>query len=156
MGYVLRSVLNQSRLNLCFICFIVAMVIKTKTPSVKVRLKFQQKLHCQFDVDHKGAKVTVEWHRQHRGERTTLFSFSHHTGEKQGSGVDLKALAAKDASYTLASTMMSSEGTYICSVSLKPLFASVNINLHIEGEENSQKGHRSLEEKILIPNVYAD
>uniref|UniRef100_A0A3Q0SZP0 Ig-like domain-containing protein n=1 Tax=Amphilophus citrinellus TaxID=61819 RepID=A0A3Q0SZP0_AMPCI len=110
----------------------VAVVIKTQTPAVKVRLKFQQKLHCQFDVDHKGAKVTVEWHRQRRGERTKLFSFSRHTGEKQGSGVGLNPLAAKDASYTLASTMMSSEGTYICSVSVTPLFASVDINLQIE------------------------
>uniref|UniRef100_A0A669F5J3 Ig-like domain-containing protein n=1 Tax=Oreochromis niloticus TaxID=8128 RepID=A0A669F5J3_ORENI len=110
----------------------VAMVIKTQTPSVKARLKFQQKLHCQFDVDHKGAKVTVEWHKQHHGERTKLFSYNRRTGQTQGSGVGLRAFAAGDASYTLASTMISSEGTYICSVSVNPLFARVDINLQIE------------------------
>ncbi|XP_031590173.1 tapasin-related protein-like [Oreochromis aureus] len=110
----------------------VAMVIKTQTPSVKARLKFQQKLHCQFDVDHKGAKVTVEWHKQHHGERTKLFSYNRRTEQTQGSGVGLRAFAAGDASYTLASTMISSEGTYICSVSVNPLFARVDINLQIE------------------------
>uniref|UniRef100_A0A3Q4HCJ8 Ig-like domain-containing protein n=1 Tax=Neolamprologus brichardi TaxID=32507 RepID=A0A3Q4HCJ8_NEOBR len=110
----------------------VAMVIKTQTPSVKARLKSQQKLHCQFDVDHKGAKVTVEWHRHRPGERTKLFSYNRRTGQTEGSGVGLRALAAGDASYTLASTTMISEGTYICSVSVNPLFAKVDIYLQIE------------------------
>ncbi|XP_019222842.2 tapasin, partial [Oreochromis niloticus] len=110
----------------------VAMVIKTQTPSVKARLKFQQKLHCQFDVDHKGAKVTVEWHRHRPGERTELFSYNRRTGQTKGSGVGLHALAAGDASYILASTTMISEGTYICSVSVNPLFAKVDIYLQIQ------------------------
>lgn len=110
----------------------VAMAIKTKTPLVKVALMSQPKLHCQFDVDHKGANVTVEWHWQHRGERNKLFSYTSRTGQTQGSGVGLKALAAGDATYTLPLSKMSSEGTYICSVSVTPLFSNVDIILHIE------------------------
>lgn len=111
------------------------MAIKTKTPSVKAGLMSQQKLHCQFDVDHKGANIAVEWHWQHRGERNKLFSYTSRTGHTQGSGVGLRALATGDATYTLPLSKMSSEGTYICSVSVNPLFGSVDINLHIEGEE---------------------
>lgn len=116
------------------------MVINTKTPSVKVALLSQPKLHCQFDIDHKGANVTVQWHRQHRGERNKLFSYTSRTGRAEGSGVGLKALAAGDATYTLPLSKMSSEGTYICSVSVNPLFSSVDISLRIEGEENKQRG----------------
>ncbi|XP_031587579.1 tapasin [Oreochromis aureus] len=110
----------------------VAMAIKTKTPSVKAGLMSQQKLHCQFDVDHKGGNITVEWHWQHRGERNKLFSYTSRTRHTQGSGVGVKALATGDATYTLPLSKMSSEGTYICSVSVNPLFGSVDINLHIE------------------------
>ncbi|XP_028276321.1 LOW QUALITY PROTEIN: tapasin-related protein-like [Parambassis ranga] len=110
----------------------VALVIKTKTPSVKAGLWSQQKLHCQFGIDHKAAHATVEWHWQYHGKRTKLFSHNSRTGETQGTGVDLKALIGGDASYKLLSTEMSSEGTYVCSVSVTPLSASVDINLHIE------------------------
>ncbi|XP_041850391.1 tapasin-related protein [Melanotaenia boesemani] len=110
----------------------VAMAIKTQTPSVKAGLRSQQKLHCQFDVDHRGPNITVEWHWQHRGERTKLFSHTSRSGQTQGSGVGLKALAGGDASYTLPFTKMSSEGTYICSLSVIPLFTSLDINLQIE------------------------
>uniref|UniRef100_A0A8C6NWV1 Si:ch211-108p6.4 n=1 Tax=Nothobranchius furzeri TaxID=105023 RepID=A0A8C6NWV1_NOTFU len=108
----------------------VAMVMKTETPLVKTSLRSEQKLHCQFSVDHRGANTTVEWHWQRRGERTRLFS---HTGRsRQGSGVALKALAGGDASYSLPFTKMSSEGTYVCSVQVNPLSASVDVNLLIE------------------------
>ncbi|KAM6924923.1 tapasin-related protein [Xenentodon cancila] len=110
----------------------VAMVIKTQTPSVSARLRSEQKLHCQFAVDHRGPDVTVEWHWQHRGERAKLFSHNSHSGQTQGSGVGLKALARGDASYKLPFTKMNSEGTYICSVSVIPLFANLDISLYIE------------------------
>ncbi|XP_053177590.1 tapasin [Scomber japonicus] len=110
----------------------VTMGMKTQTPSVKAKLGSQQKFHCQFAVDHKGPNVTVEWHWQNRGERTRLFSHISRSGQTQGSGVGLRSLADGDASYTLQFSKMSSEGTYICSVSVLPLFASLDISLHIE------------------------
>ncbi|XP_023117139.2 tapasin-related protein [Amphiprion ocellaris] len=110
----------------------VAMVIKTQSPSVKAGLGSQKKLHCQFAIDHKGPDVTVEWHRQHRGERIQLFSHTSRSGQTKGTGVALKNLAGGDASYNLPFTKMNSEATYICSVSVNPLFTSLDINLHIE------------------------
>ncbi|XP_037534363.1 tapasin-related protein [Nematolebias whitei] len=110
----------------------VAMVIRTETPLVKASLGSQEKLHCQFNIDHRGANVTVEWHRQHHGERIKLFSHSSRTKQTQGSGVGLKALAGGDASFTLPFTKMKSEGTYICSVLVNPLFGSMDVNVHIE------------------------
>ncbi|KAM7399774.1 hypothetical protein PAMP_019019 [Pampus punctatissimus] len=108
------------------------MVIKTESPSVKAGLGSQQKLHCQFSLDHKGPDVTMEWYWQHQGERTRLFSHNSRSRQTQGTGVGLKSLAGGDASYTLPFTKMSSEGTYVCSVSVMPLFASLDISLHIE------------------------
>lgn len=110
----------------------VAMVIKTHTPIVKASLSSQQKLDCQFGLDHRGPNVTVEWHLQRRGERTKLFSHASRTGQTQGGGVKLKALAGGDASYTLPFTKMSNEGTYICSVSVNPLTGSVDMHLLIQ------------------------
>ncbi|XP_045929345.1 tapasin-related protein [Micropterus dolomieu] len=111
---------------------IATMVIKTQTPSVKAGLGSQQKLHCQFAIDHKGPNITVEWHWQHRGERIRLFSHTSRSGKTQGTGVGLKSLAGGDASYTLPFTKMSSEGSYMCSVSVNPLLVSLDISLHIE------------------------
>lgn len=132
-------------ISLIFLCLVtsvstVVMVIKTLTPSVKAGLGTQQKLHCQFAVDHRGPKVTVEWHWQQRGDRTKLFSHSSRSGQTQGTGVGLRSLAGGDASYTLPFAKMNSEGKYICSVSVTPLFASLDISLHIEGEEESKTG----------------
>ncbi|XP_059187827.1 tapasin-related protein-like isoform X2 [Centropristis striata] len=110
----------------------VAMVIKTQTPSVRAGLGSQQKLHCQFAVDHKGPDITVEWDWQHRGEKSRLFSHTSRTGQSQGTGVGLRGLAGGDASYTLPFTKMSSEGTYSCSVSVNPVLVSVDINLQIQ------------------------
>ncbi|XP_008424375.1 tapasin-related protein [Poecilia reticulata] len=110
----------------------VAMVTKTQTPSVKATLGSQQRLHCQFGIDHRGANTTVEWHWQQRGERTKLFSHCSRTGQIQGSGVGKKALAGGDATYTLPFTKMSSEGTYICSVLVNPLFGNQDVVLQIE------------------------
>ncbi|XP_035011158.1 tapasin-related protein isoform X1 [Hippoglossus stenolepis] len=110
----------------------VALVMKTQSPSVKAALSSQQKLHCQFALDHRGANVTVEWNWQHRGERIILFSHSHRLGHNQGTGVELKSLARGDATYNLPFTKMSSEGRYICSVSVNPLFTSLDINLYVE------------------------
>lgn len=109
----------------------VAMVTKTRSPLVKADLSSEQNLHCQFAVDHKGPDVTVEWHFQLRGERTKLFSHSSRTGQIEGGGVKVKSLTGGDASYTIPFTKMSNEGRYICSVSVKPLFSSLDVNLHI-------------------------
>ncbi|KAF3693138.1 Tapasin-related protein [Channa argus] len=110
----------------------VAMVIKTQSSTVKAGLGSQQKLHCQFALDHKKENVTVGWQWQHRGERIKLFSHNSLSGQTQGSGVAVKSLLVGDASYTLPFTKMASEGMYICSVSVNPLFAHVDINLHVE------------------------
>ncbi|XP_035535494.1 tapasin-related protein [Morone saxatilis] len=110
----------------------VVMVMKTQSPSVKAGLGSQQKLHCQFAIDHKGPNMTVEWYWQYRGERNRLFSHTSRSGQTHGTGVGLKSLAGGDASYTLPFTKMSSEGTYICSVSVMPLFSSLDITLQIE------------------------
>ncbi|XP_041652737.1 tapasin-related protein-like [Cheilinus undulatus] len=110
----------------------VAMVVKTQTPSIKTGLGFERKLHCQFAVDHKGPDFTVEWHRMHRGDKTKLFSHNSRTGKTQGSGVGQKSLAGGDASFTIPFTKMSSEGKYICTVSVVPLFADMDVHLHIE------------------------
>lgn len=115
---------------------VVAMVIKTQTPTVKARLSSAQKLHCQFAVDHQGPNVTVDWHWQHRGERNGLFSYNSRSGKQHGAGVGLRSLAGGDATYTLPLSKMTSEGTYVCSVAVNPLFAHLDINLHIEGEKD--------------------
>lgn len=91
-------------------------------------------LHCQFAIDHKGPNVSVEWHR--RGERTKLFSHTSHTRKTEGSGVDLKRLAGGDASYNIAFTKISNEGKHVCTVSVIPLFADLEISLRIEGEDH--------------------
>ncbi|XP_073318560.1 tapasin-related protein [Pagrus major] len=110
----------------------VVMVIQTQSPSVKASLGTEQKLHCRFAVDHKTPNITVEWTFQHRGERVKLFSHNSRTGQIHGTGVGLKTLAGGDATYKLPFAKISSEGMYICSVSVMPLFASLDISLHIE------------------------
>lgn len=130
---------------ICVICIclvtsvsIAVMVIKTETPTLEVGLLSKQKLHCQFAVDHKAPDMTLEWHWQHRGEKKRLFSHNSRTGQVHGSGVKL---TGGDASYTIPLTKMSSEGTYICSVAVDPLFGSLDVNLHIEGEDKSKRGY---------------
>ncbi|XP_040025376.2 tapasin isoform X2 [Gasterosteus aculeatus] len=110
----------------------VAMVIKTRSPSVRAALGSGQKLHCHFSADHKGPNVTVEWHRRRRGEVTRLFSHAARSGVAEGSGVALRALASGDASYDLPFAEVKSEATYICSVSVPPLLGALEIDLRIE------------------------
>ncbi|XP_068174261.1 tapasin-related protein isoform X2 [Antennarius striatus] len=110
----------------------VAMIIKSTTPSVKVRFGVKESLHCQFALDHKVPNFLVEWHWQYRGEKVKLFSHTSRSGQTHGTGVKIKNLANGDASYTLPFTKMTSEGTYSCSVSVNPLLASLDISLHIE------------------------
>lgn len=110
----------------------VVMVMKTQTPSLKVPLRSNQNLDCQFALDHKAANVAVEWHK--RGERTSLFSYNSQTGKSQGSGVTPKKLPAGEASYTIPFSKMSSEGIYLCSVTVLPLHGSLEISLHIQEE----------------------
>ncbi|XP_034023665.1 tapasin-related protein [Thalassophryne amazonica] len=110
----------------------VALVLQTETPTVKTRLASKQNLHCHFAVDHKGAAVTVEWYQQRHGERTKLFSYASRSGDTQGTGVRLKGIADGNASFMLPSIKMSDEGTYICSVSVIPLFAHQDVTLSIQ------------------------
>lgn len=109
--------------------------MKTQTPSLKAGIGVAKKLHCQFAVDHKGPNMTVEWNAQFHGERRQLFSHTGRTGHIEGRGVDLKSLAGGDASYTIPYTKATSKGSYICSVFVSPVFASVDISLQIEGKE---------------------
>lgn len=109
------------------------MMMKSQTPLVMSNLGGQKKLHCQFAIDHKGPNFSLEWHK--RGERVTLFSHTSRTRQTEGGGVDLKGLAGGDASYNLPFTKVSNEGMYVCSVSVAPLSASLDISLHIQGEE---------------------
>lgn len=108
----------------------VVMVMKTNTLIVKVPLKSKSTLHCQFNIDHKSAKTTVEWHKL--GETVTLFSHDSQSGGSEGSGVALTKLATGDASYTIPETRVRSEGDYICSVNVHPLLASVRISVQVE------------------------
>ncbi|XP_051963174.1 tapasin-related protein-like [Xyrauchen texanus] len=104
-----------------------AMVVYTQTPSVEVGFLKEPILHCQFAVDHKQANVTVEWRLQRHGERSRLFSYSSRTGKSEGSGVSFKAIGTGNASFKLPLTRKISEGTYICSVLVPPLYGSHDI-----------------------------
>lgn len=115
-------------------CFQAAMVVLTRTPSVKVGFLKEPNLHCLFAVDHKLPHATVEWRLQRHGERSKLFSYSSRTGKTEGSGVAVKAIAAGNASIKLPPTRKHSEGTYICSVMVPPLNGSHDIPLTISGE----------------------
>ncbi|RXN32128.1 tapasin-related -like protein [Labeo rohita] len=106
-----------------------AMVVLTRTPAVEVGFLKEPNLHCQFAVDHKLPNATVEWRLQKHGERSKLFSYSSRTGKAEGSGVAVKAIAAGNASFKLPPTRKHSEGTYICSVMVPPLFGSHDIPL---------------------------
>lgn len=83
--------------------------------------------------------MTLEWIAQFHGERRQLFSHAGRTGQVEGGGVDLKGLAGGDASYTIPYTQTTSKGSYICSVLVPPVRASVDVNLQIEGEEETQR-----------------
>ncbi|XP_062408064.1 tapasin-related protein [Sardina pilchardus] len=107
------------------------MVVLTNTPSVDVGLMKEQTLNCEYAVDHKSAHLTVEWRLQRRGDRTKIFSYSSRTSKSEGSGVSMKALSRGDASLKVPLTKHASEGTYICSVYVPPLYGSHDINLHI-------------------------
>ncbi|XP_063061222.1 tapasin-related protein-like [Engraulis encrasicolus] len=99
------------------------MIISSSTPTVNVGLVKEQMLNCEFAVDHKSPHITVEWRLQRTGEPTTkLLSYSGHTNKVIGSG---------DASFKIPLTKRASEGTYICSVYVPPLYGSLGIALQI-------------------------
>lgn len=123
---------NRNILDGDVLTTMVVTVVKTQTPSLKAGIGVAKKLHCQFAVDHKGPNMTVEWNVQFHGERRQLFSHTGRTGHIEGRGVDLKSLAGGDASYTIPYTKATSKGSYICSVLVSPVFASVDISLQIE------------------------
>ncbi|XP_056613059.1 tapasin-related protein-like [Triplophysa dalaica] len=103
------------------------MVILTRTPSAEVGFLTEPTLDCQFAVDHKQANLTVEWRLQRHGERSKLFSYSSRTGKSEGTGVSIKAIGAGNASFKLPPTRKTSEGTYICSVLIPPLYGTHDI-----------------------------
>lgn len=132
--------LFDSNLSLTGLCLVntfstAVMVVKTQSPLMRAGIGLSKKLRCEFVVDHKKADTTVEWVAQFHGERRQLFSHSSRTRHTVGKGVDLKSLEGGDASYTLPYTKATSKGSYICSVSVSPVSASVDISLLIEGEE---------------------
>nr|XP_021328619.1 tapasin-related protein-like isoform X2 [Danio rerio] len=108
-----------------------AMVILTRTPSVEVGFSKEPELHCQFAVDHKLPKATVEWKLQRHGKHIKLFSYSSLTGKTEGSGVTVKAIEGGNASLKLQPVRKRSEGTYVCSVKIPPLNGSHNIPFSI-------------------------
>ncbi|KAK7882824.1 hypothetical protein WMY93_028998 [Mugilogobius chulae] len=107
----------------------VVMVMQTQTPVVKSLLKFQPELHCQFSIDHKAPKVTVQWRKL---GRYILFKHDSTSGQTQGSGVNMKQLATGGATYTAPLTEVGSGGTYMCSVGVHPLDGSLTVKLQIE------------------------
>ncbi|XP_062406630.1 tapasin-related protein-like [Sardina pilchardus] len=107
------------------------MMVLTNTPSLEVGLMKEQSLNCEFAVDHKSAHLTVEWHLQRKGQRSKLFSYSSRTGQTEGSGVSVKAIARGDASLKIPLTRETSEGTYVCSVHVLPLSGGHDITLNI-------------------------
>ncbi|KAI1890187.1 hypothetical protein AGOR_G00171100 [Albula goreensis] len=108
-----------------------AMLVMTRSPSVEVGLLREQILHCQFAVDHKQPELVLEWRVQKRGERSKLFSYSSRSGQSEGAGVSLRDIAAGLGSLRLPATTLASEGTYICSVYVPPLYGSHDLALHI-------------------------
>ena len=115
------------------------MIVLSNTPTVEVGLLNDQTLNCEFAVDHRSAHLTVEWRLQRRGDRSKLFTYSSRSGQIEGSGVSLKAIAKGDASLKIPSTKHTSEGTYICSVQVPPLLGTQDISLHIMGEALRQR-----------------
>lgn len=111
-----------------------AMVVLTRTPSVEVGFLKEPTLHCQFAVDHKNPNVTVEWKLQKHGERSKLFSYTSRTGTSEGTGVSVKAIGVGNASFKLPPTRKNSEGTYICSVLVPPLYGSHDIPLSLSDQ----------------------
>ncbi|XP_076129148.1 tapasin-related protein-like [Alosa pseudoharengus] len=107
------------------------MMMFSNTPSVVVALMKEQTLNCEFAVDHKAAHLTVEWHLQRKGHRSKLFSYSSHTGQSEGSGVSVKAIAKGDASLKIPLTRETSEGTYVCSVHVPPIAGSHSMALQL-------------------------
>ena len=115
------------------------MVLQTRTPLVRARLLSDQKIHCQFAVDHKGPNLNMEWLWNWRGERVKQFGYASRSGKTQGKGVSVKDLVGGDASLSLSLLKIPNEGTYICSVSVPPLFTSHDIALNIVGEYGFSK-----------------
>ncbi|XP_018606086.1 tapasin-related protein [Scleropages formosus] len=107
------------------------MVVLTRSPSMEVGLLKDPALHCQFAVDHKRPDLTVEWRLQRHGERSKLFSYTSRSGKTEGAGLSQRAINNGDASLRLSPTTVASEGTYICSVYVPPLYGSQEIVLHI-------------------------
>ncbi|KAJ8280781.1 hypothetical protein GJAV_G00058910 [Gymnothorax javanicus] len=109
----------------------VTMLVLTKSPAVEVGLLREQVLHCQFAVDHGRPDLVLEWVLQRRGERSKLFHYASRSGQSEGGGVSLSSISKGDGSLRLPAVKMASEGTYICSVYVPPLYASLDMSLLI-------------------------
>lgn len=114
------------------------MLVLTRTPSVQAGLLREQILHCQFAVDHGRPQLVLEWVLQHRGDRSKLFHYSSRSGQTEGSGVSLSGIGKGDGSLRIPAVTLSSEGTYVCSVYVPPLYATHNVVLQVMGEAAGQ------------------
>ncbi|CAL8371605.1 unnamed protein product [Gadus morhua 'NCC'] len=109
-----------------------SMVLHTRSVVLKVALRSQQKLQCRFSVDHKGPKFKVGWRAQIKGDWVELYSHDSHSGVTRGSGVNQKGLLSTgDATLSIPFVKISSEGKYVCSVSVGQLDASLDLALHV-------------------------
>nr|XP_023648403.1 tapasin-related protein-like isoform X1 [Paramormyrops kingsleyae] len=107
------------------------MLVLTRSPAVTSALMRDPTLHCQFAVDHKQPDLTVEWRLQKHSERKKLYSFSSRSGTSEGRGVSVRGLSNGNASLLLPPTTTASEGIYICSIYVPPLYGSQDISLQI-------------------------
>ena len=143
---VLRCLRYASRPILVLSCLCVfihpaSMVLHTRSVVLKVALRSQQKLQCRFSVDHKGPKFKVGWRAQIKGDWVELYSHDSHSGVTRGSGVNQKGLLSTgDATLSIPFVKISSEGKYVCSVSVGQLDASLDLALHVYGELRTRDG----------------
>ncbi|CAL8350333.1 unnamed protein product [Lota lota] len=109
-----------------------SMVLHARSVAMKVGLRSEQKLHCQFAVDHRGPNFKVTWRAQIKGDWVELYSHDSHSGVTRGSGVSRKGLlTAGDATLSIPFVKISSEGKYVCAVSVLQLDASLDVALHV-------------------------
>ncbi|KAG7275103.1 hypothetical protein CRUP_009463 [Coryphaenoides rupestris] len=116
-----------------------SMVLHTRTISLQAGLGSEQKLHCQFAVDHRGPTFRVAWRAQRKGEWAELYSYDSHTGVTRGSGVSQTGLAKMgDATLTLPYVKISSEGKSMVRNNAKPPRVSLNVGPQLELEAGAE------------------
>ncbi|XP_058857471.1 tapasin-related protein-like [Acipenser ruthenus] len=108
-------------------------VVHSGPTVVETALRRDVRLDCGFSVDHARPDVTVEWRLQLRGDRRKLFSYASRSGqaERLEGEVSVAEIPRGNASLRLAGVTLKSEGTYVCSVYVPPLYSSQDIQLDI-------------------------